>query len=177
MSGYVAEEKVAIAKQYLIPHAMKDCGVQPEQIDLKDDSLEVLIKNYCRESGVRNLQKQIEKVLRKVAFKIVKKESESFEVTKDNLATFVGKPIFSQERMYDQTPAGVVMGLAWTAMGGSSLYIETAERKQNQESKEGTLNLTGHLGDVMKESAQIALTVARNFIKTVDPTNQFLEKT
>lgn len=175
MSGYVAEEKVAIAKQYLIPHAMKDCGVKPEQIDLKDDSLEVLIKNYCRESGVRNLQKHIEKVIRKVAFKIVKKESETFEVTKDNLTTFVGKPIFSQERMYDQTPTGVVMGLAWTAMGGSSLYIETAQRKQTVESKEGTLNLTGHLGDVMKESAQIALTVARNFIKTIDSTNKYLE--
>uniref|UniRef100_T1GQ42 Lon protease homolog n=1 Tax=Megaselia scalaris TaxID=36166 RepID=T1GQ42_MEGSC len=167
MSGYVAEEKVAIAKQYLIPHARKDCGVQEDQITLKDDSLEVLIKNYCRESGVRNLQKQIEKVVRKVAFKIVKKESENFEVTKDNLTTFVGKPVFSQERMYEQTPVGVVMGLAWTAMGGSSLYIETAERKQNQDSKEGTLNLTGHLGDVMKESAQIALTVARNYIKTL----------
>ncbi|KAL5287438.1 LONP1 family protein [Megaselia abdita] len=177
MSGYVAEEKIAIAKQYLIPHAIKDCGVQPEQIDLKDDSLEVLIKNYCRESGVRNLQKQIEKVVRKVAFKIVKKESETFEVTKDNLTTFVGKPVFSQERMYEQTPVGVVMGLAWTAMGGSSLYIETAERKQNAESKEGTLNLTGNLGDVMKESAQIALTVARNFIKSVEPTNKFLETT
>lgn len=175
MSGYVAEEKVAIAKQYLIPHARKDCGVQEDQITLKDDSLEVLIKNYCRESGVRNLQKQIEKVVRKVAFKIVKKESENFEVTKDNLTTFVGKPVFSQERMYEQTPVGVVMGLAWTAMGGSSLYIETAERKQNQDSKEGTLNLTGHLGDVMKESAQIALTVARNYIKTIDTNNKFLE--
>lgn len=175
MSGYVAEEKVAIAKQYLIPHAMKDCGLKQEQIVFKDNSLEILIKNYCRESGVRNLQKQIEKVVRKVAFKIVKKESENFEVTKDNLTTFVGKPVFSQERMYEQTPVGVVMGLAWTAMGGSSLYIETAERKDNAELKEGSLNLTGHLGDVMKESAQIALTVARNFIKTVDSSNRYLE--
>ncbi|XP_077299700.1 lon protease homolog, mitochondrial isoform X2 [Arctopsyche grandis] len=177
MSGYVAEEKLAIAKQYLIPQAMKDCGMTEERIQIKDDSLHSLIKSYCRESGVRNLQKHIEKIIRKVAFKVVKKDLELASITADNLSEYVGKPIFTHDRMYEDTPPGVVMGLAWTAMGGSTLYIETATRKPNiseNKSAEGSLELTGHLGDVMKESARIALTVARNYLQTVDPTNDFL---
>ncbi|XP_054286467.1 lon protease homolog, mitochondrial-like isoform X1 [Macrosteles quadrilineatus] len=179
VSGYVAEEKMAIAKQYLIPQAMRDSGLQVEQITIKDDSLGKLIKSYCRESGVRNLQKHIEKVVRKVAFKVVKKESDSVEVTADNLQEFVGKPVFTHDRMYEVTPPGVVMGLAWTAMGGSTLFIETALRQQvDTESKSsapgGSVELTGHLGDVMKESCRIALTVARNTLRELQPDNTFL---
>lgn len=179
MSGYVAEEKVAIAKQYLIPQAQRDCGVTDENVHLSDEALNVLIKCYCRESGVRNLQKHVEKLIRKIAFKLVKKECEKFEVTEGNLQTFVGKPIFTHERMYDTTPPGIVMGLAWTAMGGSTLYIETAKRKlfesPAKKEGEGSLEVTGHLGDVMKESARISLTVARNFITQIEEGNNFLE--
>lgn len=181
MSGYVAEEKLAIAKQYLIPQSQTNCGVSDEQITIHDSALNTLIKGYCRESGVRNLQKHVEKLIRKVAFKLVNKECDKFEISDENIQTFVGKPIFTHERMYDQTPIGVVMGLAWTAMGGSSLYIETAKRKlydsatAKGEQGMGSLEVTGHLGDVMKESARIALTVARNFIKEKDEINQFLE--
>lgn len=186
MSGYVAEEKLAIARQYLIPQAQKDSGLRDDQFQLEEPALNMLIKSYCRESGVRNLQKHIEKVVRKVAFRIVKKDAEQLTVTEANLTDFLGKPTFSQERMYPVTPPGVVMGLAWTAMGGSTLYVETARRKQqviggnNSEKKEkssggGTLHLTGHLGDVMKESAQIALTVSRNFLHEHDRNNNFLE--
>lgn len=179
MSGYVAEEKLAISKQYLIPQAMKDSGLKAENIEITDGSLISLIKSYCRESGVRNLQKQIEKIVRKVAFKVVRKETEHLVVTEENLAELVGKPIFTTDRMYDVTPPGVVMGLAWTSMGGSTLYIETAKRKHPDESdkksRDGSIELTGHLGQVMKESAVISMTVARNFIKIVDPTNNFLE--
>ncbi|XP_023179169.2 lon protease homolog, mitochondrial isoform X2 [Drosophila hydei] len=179
MSGYVAEEKVAIARQYLIPQAMKDCGLTEKQINITEDALNMLIRSYCRESGVRNLQKQIEKVIRKVAFRLVKKEGEEFPVNADNLTTFLGKQVFSSDRMYNVTPPGVVMGLAWTAMGGSSLYIETSRRHIRSEKPEATaglLHLTGNLGDVMKESAQIALTVARNFLYTYNPNNKFLEQ-
>lgn len=183
MSGYVAEEKVAIAKQYLIPQAKKDCGVKDENIELHDEALNTLIKSYCRESGVRNLQKHIEKLVRKVAFKLVKKECEKLDVNEQNLQQLVGKPIFTHDRMYEITPPGVVMGLAWTAMGGSTLYIETAKRKlyvaPTKDNKpaggDGSLEVTGHLGDVMKESARIALTVGRNFIKEIDADNNFLE--
>ncbi|XP_033245528.1 lon protease homolog, mitochondrial-like [Drosophila miranda] len=185
MSGYVAEEKVAIARQYLIPQSMNDCGLTDEHISITEKALNMLIRNYCRESGVRNLQKQIEKVIRKVAFLLVKKEGTSFPVDAENLTTFLGKQIFTSDRMYETTPPGVVMGLAWTAMGGSSLYIETSPRNKYKSlgpiseasgvSGGGTLYITGNLGDVMKESAQIALTVARNFIHIRDPGNQYLE--
>lgn len=117
MSGYVGEEKLAIARQYLIPQAMKDSGLKDTQIEIKETALTSLIKSYCRESGVRNLQKHIEKVVRKVAFKIVKKESDNLMVTDKNLNDYLGKPVFTQDRMYEITPPGVVMGLAWTAMG------------------------------------------------------------
>lgn len=174
MSGYVAEEKLAIAKQYLVPQALKDSGLKNEQIHIQDSSLHMLIKSYCRESGVRNLQKHIEKVVRKVAFKVVKNEVAEIDVTPENLPDFVGKPVFTHDRMYDVTPPGVVMGLAWTAMGGSTLYIETTTRRPHEDNSEGSIELTGHLGDVMKESARIALTVARNFMAKVDPKNNFL---
>uniref|UniRef100_A0A0A9X8U9 Lon protease homolog, mitochondrial n=1 Tax=Lygus hesperus TaxID=30085 RepID=A0A0A9X8U9_LYGHE len=179
VSGYIAEEKLAIAKQYLLPQAMRESGLTQVQVDLNDEAINTIIKSYCRESGVRNLQKHIEKVTRKVAYKVVRKEAEKVMVTPDNLQDFVGKPVFSQNRMYEETPPGVVMGLAWTAMGGSTLYIETALRRSPLSEKpdnkvEGTLELTGHLGDVMKESARIALTVARNFMATIDPVNTFL---
>ncbi|XP_069360316.1 lon protease homolog, mitochondrial [Maniola hyperantus] len=176
MSGYVAEEKLAIAQQYLVPTARKNCGLSEEQLDLTAESLHTLIKSYCRESGVRNLQKHIEKVARKVAFKIVKQEADKMVIDDSNLAELVGKPTFKHDRMYDITPPGVVMGLAWTAMGGSTLYIETAIRNHLKDDKPtvGTMELTGHLGDVMKESARIALTVARNYLAEHYPDNSFL---
>lgn len=176
MSGYVAEEKLAIAQRYLLPQAMRDSGVSDQHIRLDEEALNILIKSYCRESGVRNLQKHIEKVVRKVAFKVVKEETNFVEVTRENLQEFVGKPVFSQERMYPTTPPGVVMGLAWTAMGGSTLYIETTTRKlRGEKETDGSLELTGHLGDVMKESAKIALTVARNYLHQIDQSNTFLQ--
>lgn len=113
-------------------------------------------------------------VVRKVAYKVVKDETNYVNISSNNLQDFVGKPVFTQDRMYTETPPGVVMGLAWTAMGGSTLFVETTTRRKPSE-KEGSLELTGHLGDVMKESARIALTVARNFIHKHDPSNTFLE--
>lgn len=180
LSGYVAEEKMAIAERYLIPQARTHCGIAENQVDVKPDSLQRLIKYYCRESGVRNLQKHIEKILRKAAFKIVSKECEVVEVQPENLNEFVGKPLFTHDRMYEETPPGVVMGLAWTAMGGSTLYIETAVPRPLESSAEkkleGSLQLTGHLGDVMKESANIAYSFAKAFLLQQDPKNDFLQK-
>ncbi|CAH2982300.1 unnamed protein product [Chilo suppressalis] len=179
MSGYVAEEKLAIAQQYLVPAALRNCGLDQQQLQLSPSALHTLIRAYCRESGVRNLQKHIEKIARKVAYKIVKKETDELVVTDDNLSELVGKPTFKHDRMYDDTPPGIVMGLAWTAMGGSSLYIETALRSPikadaGDKPSLGSLELTGHLGDVMKESARIALTVARNYLAEHHPENDFL---
>lgn len=119
----------------------------------QDDTLEAE-KNQASEAA-----KKVEKVL----------------VDSSNLVDFVGKPVFHAERIYAQTPVGVVMGLAWTAMGGSTLYIETTQVEQGEG--KGTLNATGQLGDVMKESAQIAHTVARAILLEKDPENQFFANT
>ncbi|XP_059847498.1 lon protease homolog, mitochondrial isoform X1 [Hypanus sabinus] len=175
VSGYVAQEKLAIAERYLVPQAMNSCGLDKDKAQITPEALTILIKQYCRESGVRNLQKQVEKVFRKAAYKIVHKETDRVVATPENLHDFVGKPIFTVDRMYDVTPSGVVMGLAWTAMGGSTLFIETSLRRpRDKESKDGSLEVTGQLGDVMKESAKIAYTFSRAFLMQKDPTNDFL---
>ncbi|XP_063002940.1 lon protease homolog, mitochondrial [Elgaria multicarinata webbii] len=175
ISGYVAQEKLAIAERYLVPQARVLCGLDEATASITPDVLTVLIKQYCRESGVRNLQKQVEKVLRKSAYKIVSGEAEKVEVTPENLQDFVGKPIFTVDRMYDVTPPGVVMGLAWTAMGGSTLFIETSPRRpKDKENQDGSLEVTGQLGDVMKESAKIAYTFARAFLMQKRPGNEYL---
>ncbi|XP_071969945.1 lon protease homolog, mitochondrial isoform X2 [Engystomops pustulosus] len=175
VSGYVAEEKLSIAERYLVPQALATCGLNEEKTRITTDALTVLIKQYCRESGVRNLQKQVEKVMRKSAYKIVNGEAQYVEINPSNLQDFVGKPIFTVDRMYDVTPPGVVMGLAWTAMGGSTLFIETSLRRSlDKENKDGSLEITGQLGDVMKESAKIAYTFARAFLMKKQPDNEFL---
>ncbi|XP_076924200.1 lon protease homolog 1, mitochondrial-like [Bidens hawaiensis] len=212
IAGYITDEKMHIARDYLEKNTRDACGVKPEQVDLTDAALLSLIENYCREAGVRSLQKQIEKIYRKIALHLVRQgaqnepsgsESESTQdateskeieeaevvetnvstdvkdneptekvlVDEKNLADYVGKPVFHAERMYDQTPLGVVMGLAWTAMGGSTLYIETTQVEQGEG--KGALHLTGQLGDVMKESAQIAHTVARAILAVKDHDNPF----
>ncbi|KAK2087136.1 Lon protease mitochondrial [Saguinus oedipus] len=165
-------------QRYLVPQARALCGLDESKAKLSSDVLTLLIKQYCRESGVRNLQKQVEKVLRKSAYKIVSGEAESVEVTPENLQDFVGKPVFTVERMYDVTPPGVVMGLAWTAMGGSTLFVETSLRRPRDRDakgeKDGSLEVTGQLGEVMKESARIAYTFARAFLMQHAPDNEYL---
>ncbi|KAJ1425518.1 Ribosomal protein S5 domain 2-type fold, subgroup [Sesbania bispinosa] len=262
IAGYITDEKMHIARDYLEKSTREACGIKPEQVEVTDAALLALIENYCRESGVRNLQKHIEKIYRKIALQLVrqgetvdatvataesiepktaevdfdesgpnaiqkeksllaessnpeqmgetseevnevqtdlpadqskcpdnqstdmevskesdedkeieKKTIEKVVVDKSNLTDFVGKPVFHAERIYDQTPVGVVMGLAWTAMGGSTLYIETTLVEEGEG--KGTLQLTGQLGDVMKESAQIAHTVARAILVEKEPENPF----
>lgn len=129
VSGYVAEEKMEIAKSYLIPQVLDITGLKPDNIDLSDEALKTLIKSYCRESGVRNLRKQLEKIYRKAAFEIVNDSKSNVAVTEDNLKDFVGKPVFMHDKMYATPPPGVCMGLAWTSHGGSVLYIETIDQK------------------------------------------------
>ena len=131
-------------------------------ISITEEGLNLLIKSYCRESGVRNLRKQIEKIFRKAAFIRVKEGKNDIRIDKDNLQTYVGKPVFTRDKMYEKTPAGVCLGLAWTSHGGSTLYIETIQQRNrvkadsaNNEGSpngSGSIEYTGNLGDVMKES-------------------------
>ncbi|ETW04663.1 ATP-dependent protease La, variant 14 [Aphanomyces invadans] len=157
LSGYDGPEKVAIANQYLVPKALEKSGLKdsehvPPSLALPDDSIQDLVKRYCREAGVRNLEQHIEKIFRKVALEVVEnlaKEAGSddvvanFNISPDKLHKYVGQPRFTSERMYETLQPGVVMGLAWTAMGGSSLYIETT----TVQSK-GASALSASLGDV-----------------------------
>ncbi|KAJ6810224.1 lon protease-like protein, mitochondrial-like [Iris pallida] len=301
LAGYITDEKMHIARDYLEKTTREACGIKPDQVEVTDAALLELIENYCRESGVRNLQKQIEKIYRKIALRLVRQgvsnepssdvsvqqgivesidlsdresssidssETESsaadcliktlveggssckeateidsagvvkgtepashehandlvtteseqsannemlpnpssdgatIEKTTDvegntgsdgveeeiagkivekivvdvpNLTDFVGKPVFHADRIYDQTPVGVVMGLAWTSMGGSTLYIETTQVEQGEGKSQ--LVLTGQLGEVMKESAQIAHTMARAIMLEKDPENPFFANT
>ncbi|KAJ3299653.1 ATP-dependent Lon protease pim1 [Borealophlyctis nickersoniae] len=181
LSGYVAEEKIAIAEKYLAPQAREAAGLEKREVSLDKDAIESLIRFYCRESGVRNLKKHIDKIYRKAAFKIVKAEVDAAEVgmitvTKDGLREYVGSPPFVSDRMYDTTPVGVVMGLAYTSMGGSALYIESVlESVISDDSKPG-LNRTGQMGDVMKESSTIAYTYARALMTRRFPDNKFFDK-
>lgn len=177
MSSYIGEEKLAIAKGYLIPKAMKESGLHEPQLKWENDALIELSQNYCREAGVRNLQQQIEKIVRKVALKIVKGEEKSEIMTADKLESYLGSAPFSTVLMYKETPPGVVMGLGSTAMGGTVLFIETTKKSIDDCSKDrSSFQVTGNVGNVMKESVQIAFSVARNFLKTIDKTNPFFEK-
>merc|ERR1719367_1153332 len=177
ISGYVAEEKLKIAQQYLLPQVSEITGLKIDDgIIVEDEALNKLIKSYCRESGVRNLRKHIEKIFRKAAFLNVSDGQSGITISKNNLQDFVGKPVFSQDKMYEKTPPGVCMGLVWTSHGGSTLYIETIKQRTSKEavSGGGGIEYTGNLGDVMKESVRIAYTHAKVFLENIDPENNFL---
>lgn len=185
LSGYMADEKVSISQKYLLPTEAENSGVG-DNVEITEEAIYDLIRWYCRESGVRNLQKQIEKIYRKAALRVVRDGDESIVVTKENLHEFVGNPVFTSDRMFDTTPAGVVMGLAWTSMGGAALYIETLVTPPSRTPSSdgdggssssggggGSFRTSGNLGDVMKESSNLAFTFARGFLYGMDPENDF----
>ena len=151
LAGYVAEEKLAIAKHHLWPKQLERHGLPPEQLKINDAALKYVIESYCREAGVRNLEKQLARIMRKSIRKLMDDDrSAKLRVGKKDIEELLGKPLYTQER--PQRGVGVATGLAWTAMGGATLAIESSQVH--------TLNrgfkLTGKLGDVMKESAEIA---------------------
>jgi Lon-like ATP-dependent protease len=186
-------------------------------VELTPEAIDTLIRSYCRESGVRNLKKHIEKVYRKAALQIVKehgielsstepdkkhdnnKEEEKGmkketttstrpqpmlvpstvhqRIANDNLKDYVGPPLFTSDRLYDKTPPGVVMGLAWTSMGGSVLYIESVlEMALTSPDNKPGLAKTGQMGDVMQESSNIAYTFVKNLMIRRFPENNFFER-
>jgi len=168
----------------------------PESLTIERSALESLVRWYCREAGVRNLAKKIDKITGLLSLQVVAEEegaqltekssrqSDTWQVSSDNLHEYVGKPIFTSDRLYetDPLPHGIVMGLAWTSMGGSALYVETQgiKRGLDNEGKPrggGTLKVTGQMGDVMKESTQIAYTVARARLAEIEPDNTYFDVT
>jgi Lon-like ATP-dependent protease len=227
LSGYVADEKMAIADRYLAPAAKELSGLKDADVLLEKDAITELINKYCRESGVRNLKKQIEKVYRKSALKIIQDlgedvvsedkalttegkaaqaeaekdtsdptvtsenvEKETTEkprvalkvpedvhvrINKDNLKDYVGPPVFTSDRLYETTPPGVAMGLAWTSMGGAALYVESILQSSLSASSQPGLDRTGNLKPVMKESTQIAYSFAKGFLAQKFPDNKFFD--
>lgn len=228
LSGYVADEKMAIAERYLGPAAKELAGLNGVDVQLTKDAVEELIKSYCRESGVRNLKKQIEKVYRKSALKIVRELGESIlpesealtdegkaameeskkdhtdvkdtpediakqtsetprvalqvpedvhvRIDKDNLKDYVGPPVFTSDRLYETTPPGVAMGLAWTQMGGAALYVESILESALNHGSRPNLAITGNLKAVMKESTTIAYSFAKSVMAKQFPDNHFFDK-
>lgn len=178
LSGYVLEEKVQIAKKYLIPKNRKQMGLTSEAISFTTEALRSIINGYAREAGVRSLENFIKKILRKMALKIVrasegkKRKKESHSITSKNLEEFLGKPIYLTDRFYEQTPVGVATGLAWTAYGGATLYVETV-RVANHKTN---MRLTGQVGDVMKESSQIAWSYLHSALYKYAPGYTFFDK-
>ena len=156
VSGYITEEKVEIAKRHLVPKELENTGLDQleEKPKFAKNTLEKIIESYTRESGVRQLEKQINKTMRKLAFKqAMDKQLPYTKITPDKLEDLLGKAPFTRDIYQGNNYAGVVTGLAWTSVGGEILFVETSLSK----GKAGKLTLTGNLGDVMKESAAIAL--------------------
>eukprot|EP00163_Fabomonas_tropica_P032668 TRINITY_DN8309_c0_g1_i1.p1 TRINITY_DN8309_c0_g1~~TRINITY_DN8309_c0_g1_i1.p1 ORF type:complete len:993 (+),score=278.70 TRINITY_DN8309_c0_g1_i1:172-3150(+) len=166
LSGYIHNEKMEIAKRYLIPTARDESGLKKGQVNIRDTAVSGLIKDYCREAGVRNLQRSVEKIFRKAAYKIVKGDEKTVSVTENNLEAYMGQKRFNSDRIYDVPPAGVVMGLSWTELGGAALYIETIEKDSGHGGP--GIKVTGQLGDVMKESTDIAYSYTRAFLSRQD---------
>ena len=151
VSGYLAEEKLEIAKRHLVPKQLEEHGLQKSQLKFDKAALETIIDEYTHESGVRGLEKQIAKVARVTAKKIALDEKHPVTIKKAHLKEYLGIPTNSHDKQKGNEAPGVVTGLAWTAMGGEILFIESSVSKGK-----GVLTMTGNLGDVMKESAQIA---------------------
>ena len=154
VSGYITEEKVEIARRHLVPKELSNNGLKKEYVKFSKAALEYIVENYTRESGVRELEKKINKVMRKIALEFAR---DGYELVHDikpaDVRKYLGAPEYSRDKYQGNEYAGVVTGLAWTAVGGEILFVETSLSK----GKGGRLTLTGNLGDVMKESAMLAL--------------------
>lgn len=153
VSGYTQEEKAEIAKRHLIPKELENHGLNKSQVKFSKEIIDTLIESYTRESGVRSLNRVIASVMRKIAKQVAIEDDYNIKVTKDDLKNYLGAPKYTKEKYQGNDYTGVVTGLAWTQVGGEILYIESSLSK----SKAPKLTLTGNLGDVMKESAMLAL--------------------
>ena len=155
--GYTKQDKVKIAQKYLVPKEIKENGLKKENIKISERAIDDIIEYYTRESGVRNLQRTIARVCRKVAKKVVVEKGKTYNITPRNLEKYLNKHIFNYDVIEEKNPVGVTTGMAWTQVGGDTLKIETALLPGS-----GKITLTGQLGDVMKESATIGVSYVRS---------------
>ena len=171
LAGYTEEEKMQIARRYLVPRQMKENGLKAKHISFDDDAIRDIISKYTREAGLRNLEREIGTVCRKVARKVAEGSARIIKVGAKNLHTFLGAPKYLREEDLDRNEVGVVNGLAWTPVGGEILHIEATLMK----GKSG-LTLTGQLGDVMKESVQAAHSYIRAHADTLRINPDFFQE-
>lgn len=157
VTGYAIEEKIEIAKRYIIPELLKEHGLKEKDVTFKDNVIEKIIDNYTRESGVRELKRQIATIMRKITRKIVEKEDYDKVIDEKNVEKYIGIPRFDRDLAQKMDKPGVAIGLAWTCVGGDILFIESTKMKGD-----GKLTLSGKLGDVMKESANLAFTYLKS---------------
>ncbi|HEY8508971.1 MAG TPA: endopeptidase La, partial [Steroidobacteraceae bacterium] len=158
LTGYTEDEKLEIARRYLVQRQLTANGLKPEQVQFTDDALRRIIHEYTREAGVRNLERQIGAVLRSIAVKIASGEITEMKVDRDDIPPVLGPSRFEGELAMRTSVPGVATGLAWTPVGGDILFVESSRVPGS-----GKLILTGHLGDVMKESAQAAVTLVKAY--------------
>jgi ATP-dependent Lon protease len=170
--GYTRREKLAIARQHLLPKQIEEHGITQEQLTITDEAVQAIIEGYTREAGVRTLERQIASVVRGVAVKIAEGDTTPRTIKDaDGVAEFLGAAKFTSEMAERTEEAGVATGLAWTSVGGEILFIEATRMYGS-----GKLQLTGQLGDVMKESAQAALSYVRANAEKLGIAKDFLDK-
>lgn len=170
LSGYIGEEKLAIAKHHLLPRLLKRAGLMKKQLNITDAALRQVIEGYAREAGVRNLEKLLHKIVRKGIVKLLEQPDQPVKVGAPDLPAYLGQPVFRKEKSLKGT--GVVTGLAWTAMGGATLSIEASRIHSSQRG----FKLTGQLGDVMRESAEIAYSYVSSNLKRFKGDPTFFDK-
>jgi len=163
VSGYLVEEKIEIAKRHLIPKQLENHGLKKTDVTFSKEVIELIIDGYTRESGVRELDKKLAKVIRRIAKKIAFEETYNKKLTKEDIHEYLGVLEFSKDKYQGNEFAGVVTGLAWTAVGGEILFVETSLSKGK-----GALTMTGNLGDVMKESAMLAHEYLKSHAEKLD---------
>ena len=170
--GYTRREKLAIARRHLIPKQLEEHGITKEQLDITDAAVDIVIDTYTREAGVRTLERQIASIIRGVAVKIAEGDLTPRKIdTEEQVRDFLGAQKFTSEVAERTEEAGVATGMAWTSVGGEILFIEATRMFGS-----GKLQLTGQLGDVMKESAQAALSYVRTNAERYGIGKDFLEK-
>ncbi|MCP4358599.1 MAG: endopeptidase La, partial [Chloroflexi bacterium] len=171
LSGYILQEKLQIARRFLLPKQLDFHGLTDDQVIIPDDVLRAIINGYAREAGVRGLENNIKKILRKSAKTIVQEEVEEVEIKQDALRNLLGRRVFSEERVYKAPRVGVITGLAYTSFGGATLHIEATPVPSSGPG----FKQTGQLGKVMIESSEIAYTYIRSLLKDDDSARNFFE--
>lgn len=171
LSGYILEEKVEIARRYLIPKALKNHGLKKQQLSIRKDALLRIVDGYAREAGVRALEKQIRKIMRKAALKFSENFKGKLVVSKSDVETYLGRPVFTQEELLEDRP-GIVTGLAWTSFGGATLQIEATAVASNRKG----FKQTGQLGNVMVESSEIAYSYVMAHLEEYGAKSDFFDR-